>query len=146
MRRAFMACRSSVWFAVGALLGCVHPDGSTPQANLPRVVRADRVEWGPAWGPAYVIRYETAREVWKIPPLRQEAESVWASLRPSVEELGVCTVQLRASEPQRELPFLGTKVVLTAGRNWDFLLFRDTTGQWKWLSSVTPPDKPCMPK
>ena len=109
-------------------------------------MRADRIEWGPAWGPAYVVQYETARDVWNIPPLRQEAESLWAGLQPSVEALGICVVQLRASEPERKQHLLGTKLALTARRNWDFLVFRDTTGQWRWLSSVTPPPSPCMPK
>jgi hypothetical protein len=112
-------------------------------ARSPKVIEERMVEWPPIWGPGIFVDYETTTDMGDMTALRTEADSIWSAIRPEIETKGACVVQLRASTPTRDVTLGGLQAGLVSHRNWDFILFRDSTG-WKWLSTNAPPRRPCV--
>lgn len=122
-------------------IGC-RGEADSP-ARRPKIIEERIVEWPPIWGPGIFVHYETARDIGDIRALRTEADSIWSAIRLEIEGKGACVVQLRASTPSRDVTLPGLQSRLVSHRNWDFILFRDSTG-WKWLSTNAPPRRPCV--
>jgi hypothetical protein len=115
-------------------------DGST----LPRIVETASTPWPGAWGKGRRVRYETALRITDVGPLRQEAESLWATLRASAERDSICTVELKASARTLTVPVPGAPIDMFARRNYSFLIRHDSTrGGWRWLTAADTPSTPC---
>jgi len=120
-------------------------EGTTTKAQpLPHIVETTPITWSGAWGKGLRIRYETARDITNVPALRQEAESLWTTVREGAEKDGICTVELKASAPSRTLRVPGTALEAFARRNYSFLLHHDSAeGAWRWLASLEAHADPC---
>lgn len=132
--------------------GCEAPapapgPGKRGEVPLPHIVDSGTGEWAGGWGRGMALHYETALDPTDVPRLRAEAESIWATHRAAAERAGVCTVQLRASEPERTVLVVpGTDKAVHTRRNYDFLVRRDAPGgRWRWLASSALPPTACPP-
>lgn len=48
-------------------------------------------QWDGGWGKGLKVRYETSLDITDVPVLRVEADSIWATLRPSAERDSICS-------------------------------------------------------
>lgn len=115
----------------------------TAPAAPPRIFEQTAAQWDGGFGKGLKVRYETTLPITDIPTLRREADSLWLTLRDSVEREHICTVELEASEPSRTVSVPGTQMSGSARRNFSFLLRHDSAGGWRWLTRTDQRLWPC---
>jgi hypothetical protein len=141
---------------LGVLLtiGCVEPSDKRPVRSVadPKsqptpgdpLLRAFTPARFPGnWGTGFLVEYETALEMADVEALRREAHVLWAELRPRADSARACTVHLKASEPIRSVALPGTQLEAFSRRNFTFVVRRDSSGRWQWLTSAAEPREPC---